>query len=68
MEVPVGSTAAVRGLRGGDVILACNGQRVRTLEDLLTLLERSGVGKVVLEVQRAQAPVSLEVAVGSDRD
>jgi len=62
LSVPPDSLAAKVGLRKDDVVLACNGQPVRTVRDLLTIQDGAAGGKLTVEISRKQGPVSIEVA------
>jgi S1-C subfamily serine protease len=46
LEVPAGSPAAKAGLQKGDVIRTCNGQPVRTVEDLQKLRDEAAGKKL----------------------
>jgi serine protease Do len=53
LNVDAGSTADKAGVRRGDVILRCNGERVKGPKALARLLEKTAAGKMVrLLVQR----------------
>jgi 2-alkenal reductase len=67
-----GSPAARAGLRGidgrtgelGDIIVGVNGRPVRRLSDLISEIERAGVGKPVeLTVERDGRPVNVRIEV-----
>jgi len=57
-----GSPAAKAGLQKDDVILACNGQPVRTLEDLREAQNHAAGKPLALSVIRKQQPLSIEVS------
>jgi len=61
LEVPGDSAAAKAGLRKDDVIRECNGQRVRTVQDLKKLVGAGRGGKQVLTIIRRQGSVTVEV-------
>ena len=61
LDVPVASPAAKAGLRKDDVILACNGQPVRTATDLQKLRDKAAGRKLTLLVSRKQKQVNVEV-------
>jgi hypothetical protein len=65
LSVPAGSPAAKAGLQKDDVILAGNGQPVRTVKDLQDLRDQAAGKKLTLSVIRKQQRVSVEVI--SDR-
>jgi hypothetical protein len=62
LSVPKKSEAARAGLRSDDVILACNGTPVRTIDDLLKIQNQRVGKRLTVQVQRKQARLSLEVA------
>jgi alpha-L-fucosidase len=59
LNVPADSTAAKAGLRGDDVIVACNGQEVRTTDDLQALQNRAAGQKLSLVVIRQHRSVTV---------
>jgi hypothetical protein len=61
LNVPAGSPAAKAGLQKDDVILACDGQPVRTVKDLQGLRDKAAGKKMSLFVIRKQQRVSVEV-------
>ena len=61
LDVPAASPAAKAGLQKDDVILACNGQPVRTVHDLLKLRDKAAGEKLTLLVSRKQKQVTLAV-------
>jgi S1-C subfamily serine protease len=57
--------AAAASLRTGDVVTALDGQKIRTMDDLILAVRRSQVGdKVTLTVWRNKASISVEMTVG----
>jgi len=54
VSVPADSAAARAGLRKGDVVRACNGQKVKTLDDLMEIQTRTAGGPLRLTVMRQQ--------------
>jgi S1-C subfamily serine protease len=57
--------AAAAALRKGDVVTALDGQKIRTMDDLILAVRRSQVGdKVMLTVWRNKASISVEMTVG----
>jgi S1-C subfamily serine protease len=79
LRVEPGSTAEAAGLRGtkaerggaitlGDIILAVNGQPVKSLKELSDLLERQQVGdQVSLTIDRGGRPLELTVTLQGRR-
>jgi len=61
LDVPVASPAAKAGLQKDDVIRACNGQVVRTANDLQKLRDKAAGQKLTLLVSRKQKQVTVEV-------
>ncbi len=61
LEVPADSAAARAGLRKDDVIRECNGQSVRTVQDLKKLVGAGRGGKQVLTIIRRQGSMTIEV-------
>jgi membrane-associated protease RseP (regulator of RpoE activity) len=61
LNVPAKSPAAKAGLQKDDVILACNGQPVRTVKDLLELRDRAAGKQLSVSVNRKQKQVTVEV-------
>ena len=65
MGVDRDGPAAVAGLHQGDVILAWNGEPLRSVQMLLRALGPASVGTVVkLSLQRAGGPVEAEITIG----
>lgn len=65
MDVVDGSPAAAAGLHQGDVILAWNGQPVRSVQMLLRTLGPASVGSIItLSLKRAGEAVELKLTVG----
>jgi hypothetical protein len=62
LSVSPDSLAAKAGLRKDDVILACNGRLVRTIEDLLEMQNEAAGRSLGLDVHRKQAAVAIRVA------
>ena len=60
LHVPEPSEAARFGLRGDDVIVACRGKAVRTIDDVLALQNTQAGDTLTVTVQRKQARVTLE--------
>jgi hypothetical protein len=61
VSVPAGSAAAKAGLRKGDVIRACNGETVKTLDDLTAARRRAADGPLRLTVMRQQKLLSIDL-------
>jgi serine protease Do len=61
VDVPAGSPAAKAGLRNDDVILACNGQPVRTVADLQKLQDEAAGKNLMLSVSRKQQTLSVDM-------
>jgi len=61
VNVPAASQAAKAGLQMDDVIIACNGQPVRTMKDLQELRDKAAGSKLVLSLIRRQRQMSIEV-------
>jgi hypothetical protein len=61
LDVPVASPAAKAGLQKNDVIIACNGQPVRTAGDLQKLRDKAAGQKLTLLIIRKQNKVTVEV-------
>ncbi|VTU33810.1 S1C family serine protease [Variovorax sp. PBL-E5] len=65
MNVAANGPAAAAGLRQGDVIVAWNGQPVRSIQMLLRALGPASVGTVLtLTLQRAGEPAEARLTVG----
>lgn len=61
LTVPEGSLAARTGLQRGDVILACNGKEVRTVDDVLGLRDQAAGQKLSLTVTRNKKAETVEL-------
>jgi hypothetical protein len=61
LDVPVASPVAKAGLQKNDVIIACNGQPVRTASDLQKLRDKAAGQKLTLLIIRKQNKVTVEV-------
>ena len=61
LDVPAASPAAKAGLQKEDVIVAANGETVRTAYDLGKLQDKAAGGKLTLLVSRKQKQVTVEV-------
>ena len=61
LNVPATSPAAKAGLQQDDVIVACNGQPVKTAYDLQKLRDKAAGQPLALVVSRKQKKVSIEV-------
>ena len=61
ISVPAGSAAAKAGLRKGDVIRACNGEAVKTLDSLTAIQARAAGGPLRLTVMRQQKLLSADL-------
>ena len=59
VNVPAASQAATAGLQKDDVILACNGQPIRTVKDLLAMRDQAAGNKITLSVIRKQKPLTV---------
>ena len=62
LNVPAGSQAAKAGLKKDDVILACNGKKVRTVEEMRTLADQAAGKKLALTVSRQQKPLTVQLS------
>lgn len=54
VNVPAASPAAIAGLQKDDVIIACNGEVVRTVKDLLASRDQAAGNKITLSIIRKQ--------------
>lgn len=64
-RVIAGTGAAKAGLRKGDIVIALNGQPIRTMDDLILAVRRAQVGDVVsLTVWRDRAQTTIKMTVG----
>ena len=61
LDVPAGSTAAKAGLHNGELIIACNGRAVRTVNDLRTLQDQAAGRKLTLAVIDREIPLKIEL-------
>jgi hypothetical protein len=61
LEVPAASPAAKAGLQKDDVIVACNGQPVRTTYDLQKLRDKAAGQKLTLRISRKLNQATVEV-------
>jgi len=61
LDVPAASTAAKAGLLKDDVIVACNGETVRSLYDLRKLQDKAAGKKLALLVSRKQKKATIEL-------
>jgi hypothetical protein len=61
LDVPAASLAAKADLQKDDVIVACNGQPVRTAYDLQKVRDKAAGQKLTLLVSRKQKKVAVEV-------
>jgi serine protease Do len=65
VEVTKGTMAAKAGLRADDVIVALDGQPVRSMDDLILLVRRTAVGqKVTLALYRGGTRIEVPMTVG----
>jgi regulator of sigma E protease len=65
-EPPAGAPAAVAGLRRGDVVVAVDGQGVKSWQELRwRLLKASGHGDVILEIERGADRATRRLELGS---
>jgi len=62
LDVPAGSDAAKAGLKKDDVIRACNGKDVQTIEELTALQNQAAGKKLALTISRQQKPLTLELS------
>ena len=60
--VPAGSTAAKAGLHNGELIIACNGRAVQTVDDLRTLQDQAAGRKLTLAVIDREIPLKIELS------
>jgi hypothetical protein len=61
LNVPAASPAAKAGLQKDDVIIACNGQPVRTMNDLQELRDAAAGDKLTVSIIRKQKRLTVEV-------
>jgi hypothetical protein len=66
LNVPAGSPAAKAGFQKDDVIVACNGQPVRTLKDLQQLRDQAAGRQLSVSINRKQKQVV--IAVNPERE
>ncbi len=60
-----GSPAAAAGIQNGDFIVSMNGIRVRQMQNLIPIIQRAGVGRVVrVGILRGNLPVSVRLRLG----
>jgi S1-C subfamily serine protease len=65
VEVTKGTMAAKAGLRPDDVVVALDGEPVRSMDDLILLVRRTEVGqKVLLALYRSGRRMEITMAVG----
>jgi serine protease DegQ len=65
VEVTKGTMAAKVGLKVGDVVVALDGQPVRSMDDLILLVRRTAVGqKVTLGLYRGDKRIEVSITVG----
>jgi S1-C subfamily serine protease len=65
MGIDHGGPAAAAGLHQGDVILAWNGEALRSVQTLLRALGPASVGTVVtLSLRRAGEPAQAQITIG----
>ena len=57
IQVPADSTAAKAGLKKDDVIVACDGKPVRTVNDLIALAKSATGKKLTLTLSRQQQAI-----------
>ena len=62
IQVPADSTAAKAGLKKDDVIVACDGKPVRTVNDLVALAKSATGKKLKLTLSRQQQSVTIQLA------
>jgi serine protease Do len=67
LEVASGDPAERAGVRAGDLVLRANGESVGSVDDLVRKLVLSGGGPLTLELARARARLTLEVAPRAER-
>ena len=61
LDVPATSPAAKAGLQKNDVIIACNGQPVRTTKDLQEVRDKAASKKLSLAIVRKQKQMTIEM-------
>ena len=61
LDVPAASDAAKAGLQKDDVVVACNGKEVRTIEELVAMRDQAAGRKLVLTINRQQKPLSIDL-------
>ncbi len=66
MHVPDDCKAAKAGLKKDDVIVACDGKPVRTVNELLALAKSATGKKLALTVSRQQQSVTIQLTSSSD--
>lgn len=65
MTVEPGSAAAIAGLEAGDVITTVDGETIRTMDELISMLRRYSAGQeTTLVIDRAGTADTLVVALG----
>ena len=68
-SVTKGSGAEKAGLKGGDIVLAADGEPIDDINDLLCVRRNHGVGDTtVLTIRRGDKVFDANVVLGSDRD
>ena len=66
IQVPADSTAAKAGLKKDDVIVACDGKLVRTVNDLVALAKSATGKKLKLTLSRQQQSVTIQLINRND--
>ena len=61
LDVPATSDAAKAGLQKDDVIIACNGKEVRTIEDLVAMRDQAAGRKLALSINRQRKPLPIDL-------
>lgn len=63
-QIVAGSPAAKGGIQVGDVILSANGEKIKNFGDLISIVEKTPIGKTLkIEVWRAKAKLNLFITI-----
>jgi len=66
VEIQQGTSAAEAGIKPGDLIIALDGVKIRTMDDLILEVRRSKVGEqVALRIYRGASERTLQMTVGT---
>ena len=61
LNVAAGSAATIAGLQKDDVIIGCNSNPIRTMDDLCELRDKTAGQKLTLSIIRKQKPLTIEI-------